>query len=140
VTDVDPAVQIARDLRALPQETRKAVRPLLRQAGELVAQEARGLASWSTRIPASVRVRTSFRENREGVKVVAGGPAAPHARPYEGLSSRGDTFRHPVFGNTDVWVSQETRPFIFPAAEAKSEEVTGLIRAALDDGAASIGF
>ena len=140
MTDVDPAVQIARDLRALPEETRKAVRPLLRQGGEIVAQEARGLSAWSSRIPATVRVRTSFRENREGVKVVAGGPAAPHARPYEGLSSRGGTFRHPLFGNYDVWVSQETRPFIFPAAEAKSEEVNGLIRAALDDAAEGIGF
>jgi hypothetical protein len=138
--DIDPAVVIARDMRKLPPETQKAVRPALRQGGEIIAADARTRADWSSRIPGSIRVRTSFREDREKVQVVAGGPAVPHARPYEGIGTRGDTFRHPVHGNREVWVEQDKRPFIFPAAEAHGEEVTGLIRAALDEAAASIGF
>lgn len=140
MADVDPAVVIARDMRKLPEETQKAVRPKLRAGGELVAADARVRAGWSSRIPGTVRVRTSFREDREKVSVIAGGSGAPHARPYEGIATQGDTFRHPVYGNREVWVAQDKRPFIFPAAEAKGEEVTGLIRAALDDAAASIGF
>lgn len=138
--EIDPAVVIARDMRKLTPETQKAVRPRLRQGGEIIASEARSLSDWSSRIPGTVRVRTSFREDREKVSVIAGGSGAPHARPYEGIATQGDTFRHPVYGNREVWVSQDKRPFIFPAAEAKGEEVTGLVRAALDDAAASIGF
>lgn len=136
---VDPFTQIARDMRALPEETRKAVRPRLRKAGQIVQSRAQHNASWSSRIPATIKVVTSFRKNREGVTVRAGSPSAPHARPFEGLSSRGDTFRHPVYGN-DWWVAQPTRPFLFTAAEASQAEVTAEVRAALDDAAASLGF
>lgn len=140
MADEDPAVVIARDMRKLPEETRKTVRPKLRAGGEIVAADARRRADWSSRIPGSVRVRTSFQESQEKVQVIAGGSGAPHARPYEGVASSGSTFRHPVYGDREVWVSQEKRPFLFPAAEAKGDEVTGLVRAALDDAAASIGF
>lgn len=136
---VDPMVQIARDMRALPEETRKAVRPALRKAGEVVQRDAQGRASWSGRIPASIKVVTSFRQNREGVTVRAGGKNAPHARPYEGLSTRGGTFRHPVYGN-DWWVAQASRPFLFPAAEANAAAVTAAMRGTLDEAARALGF
>jgi len=136
---VDPMVQIARDMRALPDETRKAVRPALRKAGQIIQRDAQGRASWSSRIPATITVVTSFRANREGVTVRAGGKSAPHARPYEGLSSRGGTFRHPVYGN-DWWVSQASRPFLFPAAEANQAAVTEAMRGTLDEAARFLGF
>jgi hypothetical protein len=132
-------VQIARDMRALPEATRKSVRPKLRKAGQMVQREAQTNASWSSRIPATIKVVTSFRQDREGVTVRAGGPSAPHARPYEGLSARGSTYRHPVYGN-DWWVAAPTRPFLFPAAEAAEGAVTDAIRTALDEAASSLGF
>lgn len=135
----DFAAIIARDMRNLTPETQKAVRPKLLAAGRLVAEDAKGRASWSSRIPGTVRVRTSFRENRENVKVLAGGSATPHARPYEGLSVRGAVFRHPVYGR-DVWVAQETRPFLFPAAEANQVQAADLISSALSDAAIALGF
>jgi hypothetical protein len=131
--------EIARDMRALTEETRKAVRPKLRKAGAIVQAVAQQNASWSSRIPASIKVVTSFRENREGVTVKAGGPNAPHARPYEGLSVRGDEFRHPVYAN-DWWVAQATRPFLFPAAQTTEAEVSAELRGALDDAGVSLGF
>jgi hypothetical protein len=140
MADENFAVVIARDMRNLTPETRKAVRPKLRQAGQLVANDAKQRASWSSRIPSSIRVRTSFRENRENVKVLAGDSNSPHARPYEGLGVRGATFRHPVYGNRDNWVSQETRPFLFPAAEANQVAAADLISSALTDAAIAIGF
>lgn len=136
----DPMAEIARDMRALPEETRKAVRPALRKAGEQVAREAAVNASWSSRIPATLKVVTSFRQNREGVTVVAGGPKAPHARPYEGIATRGATFRHPVHGNYDVWVAEPTRPFLRPAAEAAGPSAEALVREAMDDVGQSLGF
>lgn len=137
--EINPLVEIARDMRALPKETRRAARPKLRKAGQMIQREAMVNASWSSRIPATIKVVTSFRENREGVTVRAGGPSAPHARPYEGLSARGSSFRHPVYGN-DWWVASPTRPFLFPAAEAAEGAVTEAMRTALDEAAASLGF
>jgi hypothetical protein len=140
MADEDFAAIIARDMRNLPEETRKAVRPKLVKAGQLVSADAKRRASWSSRIPGTVRVRTSFQENRENVKVLAGGPGAPHARPYEGLSVMGDVFRHPVYGNKENWVSQETRPYLFPAAEANQIQAAELISSALTDAATALGF
>jgi hypothetical protein len=136
----DPMAEIAQDMRALPEETRKAIRPKLREAGELVQQRARENASWSDRIPGDIKVVTSFRQNREGVTVKAGGANSPHARPYEGLTTRGNSFRHPVYGNRDVWVSQEARPFLMPAAEASADEATAMARTALDEAGTALGF
>jgi hypothetical protein len=135
----DPLAEIARDMRALPEETRKAVRPALRKAGEQVRREAAVNSSWSSRIPGTLKVSASFRQNREGVTVTAGGPNAPHARPYEGITSRGNTFRHPVFVR-DVWVAQPNRPFLLPAAQAAGPTAEALIRDAMDDVGQSLGF
>jgi hypothetical protein len=139
MADEDFAAIIARDIRNLTPETQKAVRPKLRKAGQLVADDAKQRASWSSRIPGTVRVRTSVRANRENVKVLAGNASAPHARPYEGLSSQGNTFRHPVYGR-DTWVSQATRPFLFPAAAANEVQAGELISSALTDAAIALGF
>jgi len=136
---VDPMVQIARDMRDLPPEVRKSARPKLRAAGQIIQKKAQANASWSSRIPGSVKVVTSFRQNREGVTVRAGGSNTPHARPYEGLTTRGDSFRHPVYGN-DWWVAQAARPFLMPAVEASAGEVDAKVRAVLDEAAAGIGF
>lgn len=136
---VDPMVQIARDMRDLPPEARKAARPKLREAGQIIQKKAQANASWSSRIPTSVKVVTSFRQNREGVTVRAGGSNAPHARPFEGLTTRGDSFRHPVHGN-DWWVTQAARPFLMPAVDSSVGEVDTKVRSVLDEAAAAIGF
>jgi hypothetical protein len=57
------------------------------------------------------------------VSVVAGGAKAPDAAPYENKGVDG-FFRHPVFGNREVWVDQKARPFLRPAAEATAPRVT----------------
>lgn len=148
MTSPNPADMIAEDMRRLPHEARRTLRPALRASGEDTAADARSRASWSSRIPPTIRVRTSFRANREGVEIVAGGRAAPHARPYEGLSAGGSgEFRHPVYADAAnftrkkwTWVTSPTRPFLFPAAEAGEEKTTQNLTAALDTAAAAIGF
>lgn len=143
---MDITEQIAADMRALPVETRKAVRPALRAAGQQVAEAAKGNASWSSRIPGTIRVRTSFRFEREGVEVIAGNASTPHARPFEDVRQRG-SFRHPVFADAAnktrrqwTWVSQTSRPFLFPAARATEAATTAAMRSVLDTAAVSIGF
>lgn len=137
---VDIMGQISKDLRALPKETQKAVRPELRRVGRMVAREAAVKASWSTRIPATIKVVTSFQTNREGVTIRAGGPKAPHARPYEGITASGGTFRRPVYGNYDVWVTTATRPFLLPAAQSTKSTVDSAMREVLDKASGAIGF
>src|SRR5580765_3945750 len=94
--------------------------------GELVAVDAKQNAAWSSRIPATIKARRRARS----VTVVAGGESAPHAPAYEN-KGRGGTFRHPVYGH-DVWVQQQARPFLGPAAEADLEKGLAIIVAEVD--------
>lgn len=138
--------QIALDMRALPEETRRFVRPRLREAGRMVVVDAVANASWSTRIPGSIRMTTSFRVDREGITITAGNKTTPHARPFEDIRQRG-SFRHPVHADQNrftrkgwTWVSQPARPFLFPAALANEAAATATIRTALDEAGRSLGF
>lgn len=138
--------RIAADMRALTPATRKAVRPRLRAAGRLVVGQSKINYAWSKRIPATVRMRTSFRADREGVTITAGDKSTPHARPYEGFSGYSQ-FRHPVYADRArktskgwTWVTQATRPSLFPAARQTEAETTALVLSALDDAAKDIGF
>jgi hypothetical protein len=137
-SDSSFVAEIARDMRALEPATRKAVRPALRQAGQIIADDTRRRVSWSSRIPQTVRVQTSFRVDREGVVVLMGNTSTPHARPIEHLGVAG-TFRHPVHGK-DIWVQQAARPALFPAAAENAGRVTDELRAALDAAATELGF
>lgn len=138
--------QIAADMRALPEETRKSIRPHLRAAGRMVVNDAKSRANWSSRIPGTIRMATSFRADREGVTITAGNQSTPHARPYEDVGGKGK-FRHPVFPDSRnrtrkgwTWVTQTSRPFLFPAAQANEAAATAAVRSALDEAAKSLGF
>ena len=135
------AEKIALDMQRLPEEVRKAIRPELRAIGNAVAQDAKVRSSWSGRIPGTIRVHASFRLDREGVIVIAGGKAAPHARLYESPSGHA-YFRHPVFktAKRNKWVSQQTRPFLFPAALAREAATTEAVLTALSAAASAVGF
>jgi len=88
--------------------------------GELVAVDAKQNASWSSRIPGTIKAR----RRAQSVTVMAGGSSAPHAPAYEN-KGRGGSFRHPVFRtdvNPDTWVQESARPFLGPAAEADLEK------------------
>lgn len=122
------------DLQAMPKEIRKQLRPALKQAADPIVSAARGNASWSTRIPAAISTRVLKR----GVEIRVSQKKAPHARPYEGLS--GMTFRHPVFGDRDVWVAQRARPFLLPAVRAHRDEVRKAVTDVVEQVARDHGF
>lgn len=135
----DEIERLIRDMGRVPDDLRRKLRPKLRAAGRLVADDAKLRASWSTRIPRAISVRTSFTKNRPGVSVVVDRKRAPHARPYE-HGGREGKFRHPVFGNREVWVSQVARPFLAPAFDAKNNEAGRLITEAVDETTRDAGF
>lgn len=104
----------SREVRRASPEAWKALRIRLREIGEVVAADARSDASFSKRIPGSIKVRVTSGGN---IKIVMGGDAAPNAVPIE---NRGRGFvRHPVFGNREVWTSKGSHPAILLPAFAR---------------------
>lgn len=130
---------IAQRLARVPDELRKSMRPALRSAVQPIVADAKARASWSSRIPKSITSSVSFSQSKPGVTIRASARVAPHARPYEGITRSG-TFRHPVFGNRDVWVTQSARPFLFPAIRAGRDRVIGTVEDAVADTLRRHGF
>jgi hypothetical protein len=128
VIDTSQLKTFAKAIRSGDPALAAELRARMHELGDVVGDTARVMSSWSTRIPGSVKVRVGG----FAVKVVAGGPGAPDAAPYEHGGAAG-AFRHPVFGNTEVWVAQKARPFLAPAVEANAEAVEVLAESIIDD-------
>ncbi len=131
-------LRLRRNMLKVPREMRTAIRRPLREAAQGMMETAQGNASWSSRIGPAMRIRTSFSSRRPGVFIQVDRKNAPHARPYEGIVQW--TFRHPVFGNREVWVSQRSRPFLVPALESNEGESLTLIESTIDDVLAKLGI
>lgn len=142
ITDKPSAeiAKLARDLRALGGQVSRNVNKQYKSAVGVVAADARSRASWSTRIPAAMRVRTASSKVHPGADIVVSG--VPHHRLYEGLTKGGGkAFRHKTYGRGGAtgWVSQRTRPYIRPAVAAGREALktavdTAVIEAAREQG------
>lgn len=122
----DLAVAMRRSSRVTAREWRLGMRGV----GEIIAVEARHRASeHSTSIPPTIKVRAA----RGTVEVRAGSNDAPLARLFELGNSgksrvsieapdKGGKFKHPVWGNRDVWVEQPMHPFLYAAGKLKEQE------------------
>lgn len=134
--------ELARDLYRMPAATKRQMRKTFSNAAQPMLADAKSRASWSSRIPGAISVQVTSTDVRLGVALRISAAAAPHARPYEGLSAQGGSsyFRHPVFGNRENWVSQTTRPYAWPAVKAASDKVIPAIGAAFEDAARECGF
>lgn len=132
----DDVERFVKHFGKVPQDIKREIRPALRAAGRVVADKAKQNAAWSTRIPRATRVSVSFAARRPGVSVVVDKKKAPHARPYE-HGGRPGTFRHPVYARGEdrrawTWVSQQARPFLEPALEARGDAAAKQIEQAVD--------
>ena len=127
----DDVERFVRHFGKVPQDIKREIRPALRAAGRIVADDAKRRAAWSTRIPKATRVSVSFAQRRPGVSVVVNRKKAPHARPFE-HGGRPGRFRHPVYGNRRVWVPQTARPFLEPALEARGGDAAKQNEQAVD--------
>lgn len=126
--------QAIAELRTMPTEIRRKLRPALKAAAQPIVTEAKAKADWSTRIPRAIKVRVT----KKGVVIYVRAKTAPHGRPYEGLS--GMTFRHPVFGDRDVWRAQRARPYLLPAVRAHRDQVRKAITDVVEQVAKEHGF
>ena len=120
-----PITRLARELGNVPLALRRELRPQLRAAAVHIVDDMKDRASYSTRIPNAIGMSVSFSAKRGGITIKVNSKKAPHARVLErgNDGSRSNTFRHPLFGNTEVWVDQNTRPFFFPAIKAGRPEL-----------------
>lgn len=123
---------LARDMRRATPLMYKEIQHGLKDIGEIVAGEARHNAGYSEKIANSIKVRT----RGFSVSVVASGTLA--GLEEMGSKSTGPAgWRHPLFGNKDLWYPQKSRPFLYPALKSKAElvdlAVWTLVGTALDD-------
>lgn len=137
--DATRILSFAVQLRDVPKEMQKDLRRNILDASDVIVQRARSNASWSSRIPNAISARVRFGTG-SAVQIVVDSKQAPHARPYEGIGQgRGNTFRHPLFGNTDIWVEQQQRPFLFPARRQHEHEVVKGVQDAINSAFSSLG-
>jgi hypothetical protein len=130
--------RFVRSFDKFPADVRAELRPKLKASAIRPLAQAKVNAAWSSRIPKAIRVQVSFAKKKAGVRLVVNRKKAPHARPLEKLGRRG-RIRHPVPG-LRAWVSQPSRPFLWPAAQPWLKDADQIIGAAVDDAAAKHGF
>ena len=123
--NTDGLGQLAKFLKAAADGTDKRLKLGLKNAGSIAANKAKGNASWSTKLPGSVKVSVSQR----AVAITAGGRNAPEAISYEVHG------KHPVWSkNRKRWNKTPLkRPFMKPAATQTAPQVAGAILEAVAD-------
>ncbi|NUP24012.1 MAG: HK97 gp10 family phage protein [Streptomyces sp.] len=131
--------QLSKSLKGFPKELRKQMRPALKSAAAPIVQDAKARAAWSRRIPRAITLSVRFAKRDPGVSIRVRAAVAPHGRPYEGIRGNA-SFRHPVFGHRDRWVSQQTRSYLMPAAQAGMDGVLAAAVTAVDQVAREQGF
>jgi len=120
--DVSDLRTLARDLRKIDPELAKELRVGLKAVAEPVRLAA-STRAWAI----SAKIAGPFVVTTSGVTAkVKNKSTHPLAGLFE-FGNKGSAgagpFRHPVFGNREVWVNQPTRPYLAPALAARQEQV-----------------
>ena len=128
--DASQLRSFASDLRRETRAIQRNIRTELKDAGEVVADEAREIVGeYSTKVAESIRVRA---RSSGSVVIEAGGEGLPEAYLFErGNADSGptaETWRHPVFGSlTTSWQEQPMHRYLGPALEKNRGEVADRI-------------
>jgi hypothetical protein len=150
---IDPIewMRFKRDLDKFDPAITRALRKRIRNAGNIGAEAVRKRLAEATpdgtplgpgreALIAATRVTVSFGKRSAGTRIVTSASKLPPE--HQGLLNvyNKTTFRHPVFGNENVWADQKGRPYFGDAIqEVMGTAITNEIRAALDDAAKAIG-
>src|ERR1035437_310248 len=110
---------LAINFKAVEPEMYKALALRLKMAGQLVADQAKSEASYSSEIAAAIGVRVS------GLTVSIGLPRTEIRALEEYAPGQWD---HPVFGG-NVTVTQQAHPYLYPALQRKGDEAALAIEA-----------
>lgn len=118
--------RLSRSLRRASPAVWAAYKVAVREAAEIVLEDMKRRAEFSSRIPQSGRVVVTAGGN---VKIVFD---APDAAPIEN-GGKGKV-RHPVYGHRDRWTDTNSHPaFAAPALAAHQDEMLAAIEKALTE-------
>lgn len=124
--------ELSARLMGIDAELKAELRPAVLEAADLIAEQAKGNASFSTKIPSQISAGANFSASGGGAEVRVKAGVYPHeaeARVLEGDGSVGE-FRHPVYDHGG-WAPQDTRPFLEPAVQAEHAAAVEIIRVAV---------
>lgn len=113
--DNEPLKTLARNLNRASPDIARALRRGVADAGRMIRDDARERASFSAKIPATIRVSASGTT----ATVKAGTAAVPEAALWE----RPGGWRHPTFGHRP-WHHEGPHQYLHPALEAQREPAT----------------
>lgn len=115
-------------LASVPRKLRPALtKELGGVASQVIVPEMKRRSTvFSTRIPKSITVSVRYGFSTAGVYIRQSPRIAPHGPINEGGG------RHPVFGNREVWVYQEPRPYFYISARGKTRELREAGNRAID--------
>lgn len=131
--------QLYVDLKAVEGNLRVELRKGITAAAKPIVAAVQREASWSSRIPAAVKAKTSFAAKSAGVAITVDSRKAPEGRPLENAGNTG-TFRHPVFGDTTSWVAQTAHPFFWAGVKNADSQIETAMEAVMDAVAKKAGF
>lgn len=109
--------------------------PVIKAGVMSMSGHGRVSPSLSTTVANKVRVATRLTGDRAGVRVSIGKAGMPRGfRNAPKRLNRAEGWRHPVFGNRDVWVSQRGVPgyFDLPLQDRRDELRAAVVRAVED--------
>ena len=149
--EADQFRQVLADAKRFDRELSKSLRRELRAAAKPMAQAAKdaalalpskGTGSTGLRrsLARSVTVQVSNSRRRAGVFIVAKASKMPAGQRTMPRAVRKGTWRHPVFGNRQVWVTQQGGDWFDGPISAKAPAAERAVKKALDDAERAIGF
>jgi hypothetical protein len=130
--------ELYKDAKVAPGIMQIELRRGVKKAGERVRVAVRDrAATFSRQIPPKVKTKVSLGRSA-GVRIIVDDPSGEAGALNN--RDRSGTFRHPVFGDRNNWVSQAAHPFFVTAAQPAAVQAVGDIRHVMDDVARKLGF
>jgi hypothetical protein len=87
-------------------------------------------------IAAGLKVQVSTSQSRPGVTIRATSSAMPPGKaPMVKAWQKKGSFRHPVFGNPDVWAEQTGHPYFYKTVFEHRDKITKAVNAAMEQAA-----
>lgn len=152
VIDPQEWYRLKKELDSFDPELARALRKRIRNAGNLAKEEVQktlrlpspdgGDDSGEGRaaLAAATRVSVSFGKKAAGAKIITSSSKLPAENRGLLHVYNKESFRHPVYGNENVWVAQKGRPY-FGAVITRmiGKAIQAEVHKALDDAMKAIG-
>ncbi len=122
--------EVAAALAGLDADMKKALKPGILKAANVVGDEVKRRAAFSPPIADSVKVSARFSATGGGATVTVPERVEPHqgeVAAYDGNGLTAETKRHPVYGNRNAWVPYTTHPMSTVSVVEKEPEAVAIV-------------